>query len=136
MNTEVSPDVDLALRKHVERAVRRVRAGKAKKLTMREELFGHLTAIYLEELEQRADAHAALQAALERFGEPAALTAELNASVSWIEKLDYTEEVIDRKLNSWLGFHTDESWLHFGLKWAVALGVFNAFTGLLLLSVV
>src|SRR5262245_52247030 len=100
MNTEISAEVDVALRKHVERAVRPVRAGKCKKLTMREELFGHLTAIYLEEVDQRADEQQALQASFNRIGEPDSLTAELNASINWIERFHYYENILDQFFDS------------------------------------
>ena len=135
MNPQIPSPIDLAMRKHVERAVRPVRAGKAKKLTMREELLGHLTAIYIEELEQRADQQAAFQAATGRFGDPGTLTAELNASVGWMERIEYWESVIDQQVHSWFDYRRDESWLHFALRWATFFGLFNAFVGVLLLSV-
>jgi hypothetical protein len=135
MNTQLPPEIDLALRKLVERAVRPVRAGKAKKLTMREELYAHLTAIYLEEVQQQADQQQALRSAFDRFGEPAALTAELNASVGWIERLDYWEEVLDRKLHAWFDYRTDEPWLRLALRWAAGWGLFNSFVFVLLLTV-
>src|SRR6185436_19948483 len=104
MNTEIGPEVDLALRKQIERAVRPVQAGKDRKLAMREELLAHLTAIYTEERERQPDDQAAMAAALERFGEPAALTTELNASVGSAARI---------------GFYVDggEDWFNGGLRY-------------------
>jgi hypothetical protein len=89
MNIEISPVADLALRKQIERAVGPVRARRARKLVMREELLAHLTAIYSEERKREPDEQAAVTRALTRFGQPAALTAELNASVGLAERIAY-----------------------------------------------
>jgi hypothetical protein len=72
---------------HVERAVRPVRANERRKLAMRRELLAHLTAIYDEEKARHSDDPAALRAALERFGEPAVLTRDLQAAVPLAERL-------------------------------------------------
>jgi len=61
---------------------------------MREELFAHLTAIYVDELQQQPGEQAALAGALRRFGEPAALTAELNASVGLWQRYAYYEDFL------------------------------------------
>lgn len=76
------------LKRCVERAVRPVLAGDVRKLRMREELLGHLTAIYEEEL-QRLEESAALARARERFGDPSQLTDELRGSVSGLEHFRY-----------------------------------------------
>ena len=55
----------------VERAVRPVLAGPARKLRMREELLAHLTGIYEEELARAGDEAAARAEAVRRFGDPA-----------------------------------------------------------------
>jgi hypothetical protein len=70
----------------VERAVRPVRAFACRKLRMREELLAHLTAVLDEERSRRGDERAALAAALQRFGDPAGLTRELEASVPALER--------------------------------------------------
>ncbi|HEY2413298.1 MAG TPA: hypothetical protein VGI40_13695 [Pirellulaceae bacterium] len=132
MNTEIPADIDLALRKHVERAVRPVRAGADRKLRMREELYGHLTAIYLEELQQRAEPQSALPAAIDRFGDSAALTAELNASLGSSARSEYWEDVANQKMHSWFAFQADQSRLHFVLRWMGALALFNTPAALLL----
>lgn len=54
---------------------------------MREELFGHLTSLYADELKRQPDDQAAMDVALRRFGEPAALTSELNASVGFAQRI-------------------------------------------------
>jgi hypothetical protein len=136
MNTEIPTAIDLALRKHVERAVRPVRAGRSNKLTMREELLGHLTAIYVEELEQRADQQSALQAAIDRFGEPATLTAELDASVGAGARSEYWADVANEKMQKWFAFPSDGYWLRFVLRWAGALAIFNTPVALLLVVAV
>jgi hypothetical protein len=75
---------------HVERAVRPVRAEPARKLKMRRELLTHLTSIYEEELARRSDPAAAPAEALRRFGDPAALTRELQDSVPALERILHT----------------------------------------------
>jgi hypothetical protein len=132
MNTEIPANVDLALRKHVERAVRPVRAGADRKLRMRDELYGHLTAIYLEEIEQRAEQQLALRAAIDRFGDSAALTAELNASLGASARSEYWQDVANQKMHSWFAFQPDQSRLHFVLRWIGALALFNLPAALLL----
>jgi hypothetical protein len=72
---------------HVERAVRPVRAGVLRKLRMRRELLAHLTTIFEEEKARVGDEPAALEAALRRFGDPAALTRELQETVPVVERL-------------------------------------------------
>jgi hypothetical protein len=75
---------------HVERAVRPVRAESAQKFKMRRELLAHLTCIYEEELARRSDPAAARVEALRRFGDPAALTRELQGSVPVLERILHT----------------------------------------------
>ena len=55
MNENISQEINLALMKQVERAVRPIPAGRKRKLQMHEELLAHLTAIYQEELQRNAD---------------------------------------------------------------------------------
>ena len=65
----------------VERAVRPVQASPARKRRMRQELHAHLTGIFEEEKARGDDEPLALARALQRFGDPAELTRELQASV-------------------------------------------------------
>jgi hypothetical protein len=129
MKTDIGPEVDLALRKQIERAVRPVQAGKDRKLAMREELLAHLTTIYAEERERQPDDQVAMAAALERFGEPVALTAELNASVNLSQKnayyIDRWEDEFNRGLHYWFSRREGESWLHLALRSLCALVLFN-----------
>lgn len=71
----------------VERAVRPVRANGQRKLRMREELLAHLTGIYDEERGRLGDDALALRRAAERFGDPATLAAELQATVPAVERV-------------------------------------------------
>ncbi len=73
----------------VERAVRPVRVGDARKMRIREELLDHFTAIYEEELERSSDEQAALRQAKERFGNPRELSDEMRQSVSRLEFIRY-----------------------------------------------
>jgi hypothetical protein len=75
---------------HVERAVRPVRAAEARKLRMRQELLAHLEAACEEEHARLGDREAAQAEAVRRFGDPAAVTAELQASVPLLERVLYT----------------------------------------------
>lgn len=72
----------------VERAVRPVLAGPTRKLRMREELLAHLEGVYAEELARLGDEPAARAEAARRLGDPAALTADLQQSMSFRERLD------------------------------------------------
>jgi FtsH-binding integral membrane protein len=53
---------------------------------MREELLAHLTRLHEEELARRGDEAGATAAALERFGDAASLSRELQGSIPWIER--------------------------------------------------
>lgn len=103
MNETISPEINLALMKQVERAVRPIPAGKKRKLQMREELLAHLTAIYQEELPRQPNAAAALTSACERFGSPAEISAELIRGVQWNQRLDYHVDQMARFLARWIG---------------------------------
>jgi ATP-dependent Clp protease ATP-binding subunit ClpC len=54
----------------VERAVRPVRAGIARKRKMREELLAHVVGVFEEEVARLGDERAALQQTALRFGNP------------------------------------------------------------------
>ena len=82
---------------HVERAVRPIQARERRKLAMRRELLAHLTFIYEEEMARHPDDEpAALRAALERFGEPAELRRELQASVPLWERVLFFGPRVER----------------------------------------
>src|ERR1700722_8286441 len=65
----------------VERAVRPVRAGLRRKQQMREELLAHVSAVFEEETHACVDEPAALARTVERFGDAADLTGQLQATV-------------------------------------------------------
>jgi ATP-dependent Clp protease ATP-binding subunit ClpC len=71
---------------HVERAVRAVHASPARKRRMRQELLAHLTGLLEEEKARGGDEHQALAEALRRFGDPADLSRDLQASVPRLER--------------------------------------------------
>jgi len=72
----------------VERAVRPVRAALRNKQTMREEMLAHVIAVYEHELQQTHDESAALARTAERFGDPAELTVQLQATVPMRDAVD------------------------------------------------
>ena len=71
---------------HVERAVRAVHASPARKRRMRQELLAHLTGLVEEEKARGSDEQEALAGALRRFGDPAGLSQDLQASVPRLER--------------------------------------------------
>ena len=71
---------------HVERAVRAVHASPARKQRMRQELLAHLTGLVEEEKARGGDERQALARALQRFGDPAGLSRDLQASVPRLER--------------------------------------------------
>jgi hypothetical protein len=71
---------------HVERAVRAVHASPARKRRMRQELLAHLTGLVEEEKARGGDERQALARALQRFGGPADLSRDLQASVPRLER--------------------------------------------------
>jgi len=75
-----------ALRVQVERIVRPIRASNTRKDQMREELLVHLTRLFDEERMRNDDVESAATAAITRFGEATALTADLQAGVPWLER--------------------------------------------------
>lgn len=71
---------------HVERAVRAVHASLARKRRMRQELLAHLTNLVEEEKARGGDDPETLTRALQRFGDPAGLSRDLQASVPRLER--------------------------------------------------
>ncbi len=70
----------LRLKILVERAVRPVRASTARKRKIREEMLAHVTTVFAEEAKS-GDEAAALTRTVQRFGDPAELTRQLQAAV-------------------------------------------------------
>jgi hypothetical protein len=71
---------------HVERAVRAVHASPARKRRMRQELLAHLTGLLEEEKARGGDEQEALARTLQRFGDSADLSRDLQASVPRLEQ--------------------------------------------------
>ena len=70
----------------VERVVRPVWAGPRRKMKMRQELLTHLTSAYEEGRARLGNDASALEEAVRRFGNPADLTRDLQASVPFYER--------------------------------------------------
>lgn len=75
--------------KIVERAIRPVRAPMVRKRKMREELLSHLEAIYTQARADGQDPQAAIETAAARFGDPAELSHELQASLPAAQRRGY-----------------------------------------------
>jgi hypothetical protein len=93
----MTDEVTTQLMTIVERAVRPVLATKARKRGMREELLGHVTDVYDDEMAQGASGSVALVRTRERFGDPAAITRQLQQSVSRRSRFGGTIE----RYNDW-----------------------------------
>ncbi len=77
----------------VERAVRPVSAALRNKQKMREEMLAHVIAVFEEEMQAADEEAAALARTAERFGDPAELTAQLQATVP---RRDAFDRLLDR----------------------------------------
>ena len=108
--------IQQALMKHIERAVRPLRAGRRRKLQIREELLAHLSAIYRDEVDQRHDEAAALAAAKERFGDSAELSAQLAATISWRDRWEWRNEAWIVALDRTLSWREGERFSRFALR--------------------
>jgi len=124
------------LMKVVERAVRPLHAGKVRKLAMREELLGHLTAIYTEESARRTDERAAVTAAIERFGSPAELSRELASSLAWRDHWAWLSERYAAAIDRTFGWQRNESFAGYALRSGGAIAVLNVLLFLLLFVIV
>jgi hypothetical protein len=79
--------VRAALDQHVDQLIHPLLASSGRKSRMREELTAHLLDAFAQELQRAADAEAARDATLRRFGDRDALTQDLQASVPALERL-------------------------------------------------
>jgi len=95
----------------VERAVRPVRASMSRKRKMREELLAHVSAVFEEEAARLDNEQAAFERTAQRFGNPAELTGQLQASVP-------TSDFLQRFLEG-MALRTDESMLRRAVRFAV-----------------
>ena len=122
MNNLILPE----LKRVVERAVRPVRARMGRKHRMREELLSHLTAIFEEEAARLGNEQAALEQAMRRFGDPRALTEQLQETVSRWDRLARLSEVAELR-------KPRESLLHFAARAAI-LGIMFVAVPMLILA--
>lgn len=88
----MSETISCELLRLVETVVRPIRARHSRKRRMRDELLGHLSAIYEEELQRLGDEKLAMAQVRSRFGEPAAVSREICKSLSWREPIHYVLE--------------------------------------------
>lgn len=98
-----------ALRIHVERIVRPIRASVPRKNKMREELLAHLSSAYKEERAAAISDGEALERAKQRLGDPGALRNDLQATVPWYERIGHTRvpvrlEMVDYGLSRKYGW--------------------------------
>lgn len=107
-----------ALKVHVERIVRPIRASNRRKDQWREELLAHLMRLYEEAQACGGDDESAATAAIACFGEAPAITAELQAGVSWIERWAFLQFPYASPLRRRLG----ESPRHYVLR-ATSVGL-------------
>jgi|GEM_PF-2542918 hypothetical protein len=124
------------LMKVVERAVRPLRAGTARKLAMREELLGHLTANYEEELARQTDDKAALAAAIDRFGNPAELSRELAGSLTWFDHVAWASERCGAAIEGTFVWQRGESFAPFAFRSGGCVTLLNLLFFLLTVAVV
>ncbi len=113
------------LKIYVERAVRPVVAENSTKIKMREELFAHVQDVYEQELKRLGDQQAAVARTVERMGEPAELTAELQSSISRLERFE-------AHYNAWFARRAGET----RLRHALRLSLLHLFFISLLIGVV
>jgi len=101
----------MSLMKTIEQAVRPLRVSTPRKRKIREELFAHLTAIYDDELERAGNPKVALEAAINRFGEPSELVRELQSALPFHERVSY---FIER----WFAWRAPESLARYAFRQA------------------
>lgn len=102
----------LPLMQHVESIVRPLRATQRRKLRMRRELLAHLQSALAEESPHHPTESAALDAAKSRLGTPADLTAQLQRSVPFLERLLLAHFPAPRALTRWEAL-TAKKWAPF-----------------------
>jgi len=123
MNKELSSELDQRLRIHVERIVRPVRAAERRKDRMREELLAHATAAFQEERQAHDSDDDSVEAVFDRLGKSAELSRELQAGVSWIERLLFTGQRGPTRVQRWLYRKPGESIWHLTARCAVIYGL-------------
>jgi hypothetical protein len=82
----VNGDPDNEFESLIARLMRSIDAGSPRRQAMRDELLSHLRQAYEDELSQGRDESTAVQVALRRFGDLAALQLQLQESIPWFER--------------------------------------------------
>ena len=103
------------LRIHVERVVRPIRAAVGRKNKMREELLAHLVQKTQALMAAGADDSTACAEAIEQLGDPAALRADLQATVPALERLAYLPFPDFGFFDAYFEKEDGESALHFAI---------------------
>lgn len=128
-DNSVDPAADQALRVAVERVVRPVVATESRKLTMRRELYSHALEAYRAAVEAGGSVEDAAGEAKRRLGDPAALTAELQAGVPWSSRRE-------ARFDQWIRRRPEApAWRHAVRLGLVAGGLFLAFLLVVVFSV-
>jgi hypothetical protein len=112
------------LKVFVERAVRPVRALRRRRMKMREELLAHVSDVFEQEAARSVSVVDALARTQQRFGELAPLTASLQESVPWPERMAAT-------LENYLCQKPGETPLRFALRHAGMAAAYMSGAGLL-----
>lgn len=115
-----------ALRIHVERLVRPIRAYGGRKNKMREELLAHLEQRVSDARERGLAEDDAIALAIEGMGDPAQLRAELQATIPTIERLSFVHLPVDA-LDAWFDKRDGETAAHYAWTRAVCTVVFVLF---------
>lgn len=115
----------------VEKAVRPIRASNRRKDRMRAELLAHITDIFEQERTRAKDEDEAVERTVRRFGDPAELTEQLQASVPVVERIGCTPIPLLGRLESVGRMRPGESPLHHtgrvaGYTFVLGLAVFCA----------
>lgn len=103
----------------VERAVRPIVASSFRKRAIREELLAHVSAAFEEEQARGGDESAALARTAERFGDPAELTAQLQAAVPALDAYN--------RVGDWLWYQPGEATWQRGLRLMILSEIFSLF---------
>jgi ATP-dependent Clp protease ATP-binding subunit ClpC len=125
--------VRLEQMKLVEKVVRGVRVGIARKRKMREELLAHLESIYAEEHHSPKASDQALAEAARRFGDPQELAREFDQSASFLERASYHLE----QRFGWRAPETGTRWMaRLALQMAVLILIGIAPFAIILVAIV
>ncbi|NUM55957.1 MAG: hypothetical protein HUU46_20140 [Candidatus Hydrogenedentes bacterium] len=112
-----------ALRIHIERIVRPIRAGGRRKNKMREELLAHLERRCEDDMARGTTQQQAQDFAMTQLGDPEALRNDLQATVPFLERMLFVKLPF-ATLDSWFDRSHDESAIHFVLVRTICMTMF------------